>query len=342
MNDERSLMAGINALRMGYASNNHDNFDQIVCPPWTRRDIGDMLDIRKGLDWLIAEIKSGYTLTEERHGWTIRNIDALHAALNRKELDCLAKAGFNPNQPRVPAGSPDGGEWTDGGGGSVGSRPTQKPRGNIIGELFGIRPAYGDTLPKPNSKPRSPREVARHLRSANPEPMEPKLPKEMSASPEAVEKIIGSEDFKPHPYRVRDNNGKPSGNWTIGYGHEIRRGETFPEDGLTPEGAEKLLDQDIREAENAVRRRVKVPLTQLQFDSLTSLTYNIGSGNLRDSEILKRLNEGDYDGAADAFSDYAYSRDSTGKPEIKPGLSTRRAEEADLFRQGTVQKKRWL
>jgi len=27
------------------------------------------------------------------------------------------KAGFDPNQPRVPAGSPDGGQWTDGGGG---------------------------------------------------------------------------------------------------------------------------------------------------------------------------------------------------------------------------------
>lgn len=275
-----------------------------------------MLDIRDGLDWLIAEMKSGYMLTEERHGWTIRNIYALHTVLNIKERDYLTKAGFNPNQPRVPAGSSDGGQWTDSGGGSVGSRPTQKPR--------------------------SPREIARHLRSANPELMQPKLPKEMSASPEAVEKIIGSEDFRPHPYRVRDNNGKPSGNWTIGYGHEIRRGETFPEDGLTPEGAEKLLDQDIREAENAVRRRVKVPITQPQFDSLTSLTYNIGSGNLRDSEILKRLNEGDYDGAANAFSDYVYSRDSTGKPEIKPRLSTRRAEEADLFRQGTVQKKGWL
>lgn len=27
---------------------------------------------------------------------------------------------FNPNQPRVPAGSPDGGQWTDGGGGREG------------------------------------------------------------------------------------------------------------------------------------------------------------------------------------------------------------------------------
>jgi hypothetical protein len=29
------------------------------------------------------------------------------------------KAGFNPNQPRVPAGNPDGGQWTNGDSGSV-------------------------------------------------------------------------------------------------------------------------------------------------------------------------------------------------------------------------------
>jgi hypothetical protein len=28
----------------------------------------------------------------------------------------LAKAGFNPDEPRIPAGEPDGGEWTTGGG----------------------------------------------------------------------------------------------------------------------------------------------------------------------------------------------------------------------------------
>jgi hypothetical protein len=31
------------------------------------------------------------------------------------------KAGFDPNQPRVPAGNPDGGQWTGTGGGSGGT-----------------------------------------------------------------------------------------------------------------------------------------------------------------------------------------------------------------------------
>jgi CDI toxin RNase A-like protein len=34
------------------------------------------------------------------------------------------KAKFNQNQPRVPAGSPDGGQWIDGGGGADDDRPS--------------------------------------------------------------------------------------------------------------------------------------------------------------------------------------------------------------------------
>src|SRR4029077_12459388 len=38
----------------------------------------------------------------------------------RELLLDLRKAGFNPDEPRVPAGSPDGGQWTsEGGNGAV-------------------------------------------------------------------------------------------------------------------------------------------------------------------------------------------------------------------------------
>jgi hypothetical protein len=38
-----------------------------------------------------------------------------------------AKAGYDPNQPRVPEGNEDGGQWTDGGGGG-GSRSSGRVR----------------------------------------------------------------------------------------------------------------------------------------------------------------------------------------------------------------------
>jgi lysozyme len=44
-----------------------------------------------------------------------------------------------------------------------------------------------------------------------------------------------------------------------------------------------------------------VPLTQNQFDALVSLVFNIGGGAFRKSTLLKKLNAGDIQGAADQF-----------------------------------------
>ncbi len=41
----------------------------------------------------------------------------LRFGYERWKREQASKANFNPNQPRVPAGNPDGGQWTDTGGG---------------------------------------------------------------------------------------------------------------------------------------------------------------------------------------------------------------------------------
>ncbi|HET7446782.1 MAG TPA: hypothetical protein VFJ49_02510 [Methyloceanibacter sp.] len=48
-----------------------------------------------------------------------------------RNLERAVKANFNPNQPRVPRGNPDGGQWTGTGGGGGGGRTriAQMPRG---------------------------------------------------------------------------------------------------------------------------------------------------------------------------------------------------------------------
>jgi hypothetical protein len=49
---------------------------------------------------------------------------------------------YSPNQPRVPAGNPDGGQWTDGDGSSGASVPNStQPMGNID---FGDLPSFSD------------------------------------------------------------------------------------------------------------------------------------------------------------------------------------------------------
>ena len=45
-----------------------------------------------------------------------------------RNLQRAIKANFDPNQPRVPRGNPDGGQWTRTGGGSGRPRVAQMPR----------------------------------------------------------------------------------------------------------------------------------------------------------------------------------------------------------------------
>lgn len=55
-----------------------------------------------------------------------RELVALAAELKFRRL--LRKAGFNPDQPRVPAGNPDGGQWTSDGGGSADESASDRVR----------------------------------------------------------------------------------------------------------------------------------------------------------------------------------------------------------------------
>lgn len=115
----------------------------------------------------------------------------------------------------------------------------------------------------------------------------------------------------------------PAGIPTIGYGSTagVQMGQT-----ITAERAEQLLREDVRQFEAAVSRLVKVPLTQGQFDSLTSFAFNLGEKALEKSTLLRLLNAGDYSGAAAQFDRWVYA---SGKK--LPGLITRRAAERALF-----------
>lgn len=72
------------------------------------------------------------------------------------------------------------------------------------------------------------------------------------------------------------------GTLTIGYGHTDAAGYPKIHQGMrvTKEEAEEILDADLDDCEAAVNR-VKLPLTQAQFDVLVSFTFNCGPGNLK-------------------------------------------------------------
>jgi lysozyme len=110
---------------------------------------------------------------------------------------------------------------------------------------------------------------------------------------------------------------------TIGYGSTggIKEGQT-----ITQEQAEEMLVDDLDAAAEAVRKLVTVPLNQGQFDALCDFVFNLGEGRLRDSTLLRLLNQGRYGEAAAQFRFWVMAG---GHP--LPGLIKRRAAERAMF-----------
>lgn len=118
----------------------------------------------------------------------------------------------------------------------------------------------------------------------------------------------------------------PAGNYTIGYGHLMHPNEGMIPVSLSPDGAEDLLKQDLEKAEKHVKDLVRVPLSQGQFDALVSFTFNVGETNLRNSTLLKKVNQADFEGAAEEFDRWIHAG---GK--VLQGLVKRRSAEKGLF-----------
>ncbi len=115
----------------------------------------------------------------------------------------------------------------------------------------------------------------------------------------------------------------PAGVWTIGYGHtsKVIEGQV-----ITQMQAEEFLKQDLKQFETVLKNLVKVEINQNQFDALVSFCYNLGTGNLKSSTLLKLLNKGDYNEAAEQFDRWVYA----GGKKLS-GLVRRRAAEKELF-----------
>lgn len=121
---------------------------------------------------------------------------------------------------------------------------------------------------------------------------------------------------------------------TVGYGTLVDGKENFVESVLgrpftgsvSEDEALKLMKAEVDQNVKTISNSVKVPLTQNQLDALTSFTYNVGEGAFKKSTLLKKLNAGDYNGAANELDRWTFA----GGKQIK-GLANRRQMEKDLF-----------
>jgi len=144
------------------------------------------------------------------------------------------------------------------------------------------------------------------------------------------------EGFEPYVYE------DVAGLETIGYGHLLTAqekqsgsvnidGVSYPlSSGLDRDQARALLRQDAANAERAVQQRVKVELTQSQFDSLASFVFNVGSSAFSNSTLLKRLNSGDYSAVPGELMRWNKARVDGELVEVN-GLTRRRESEASIF-----------
>lgn len=115
---------------------------------------------------------------------------------------------------------------------------------------------------------------------------------------------------------------------TIGYGHKIRAGEAFPGP-ITKERVDELFQSDLAYPQQLVRNNVRVPLSQAEYDALVSLGYNVPGALRGTSEMVKRLNAGDYAGAASEMLRWNH----IGKRPAA-GLTERRGRESEIFLRG--------
>jgi lysozyme len=125
-----------------------------------------------------------------------------------------------------------------------------------------------------------------------------------------------------------------AGIWTIGYGSiiyedkkPVKKGDT-----ITLQRADKLIEREISAKSAKVNAALgNVSVDQNQFNALVSFAYNVGTGALLSSTLLKRVRANPDDPKIrDAFMMWNKAH-INGKLVAVKGLTKRRVAEADLY-----------
>jgi len=118
------------------------------------------------------------------------------------------------------------------------------------------------------------------------------------------------------------------GVWTIGYGITTNAGLGVIKKGMkiTQEQADDMLLAALAKYEKTVSDSLRRNPTQVQYDAMVSLCYNIGQSAFAKSTVVKRFNAGDIAGAADAFMMWVKAGGKTVQ-----GLVNRRHDERRHF-----------
>jgi len=131
-----------------------------------------------------------------------------------------------------------------------------------------------------------------------------------------------------HQRSYLDSGGLP----TICTGHtgpEVKLGLYY-----SKEQCAELLRQDSQSAVNAVRKSIKVPLYQTEFDALVDFCFNVGNQACTTSTLFTMVNRKQYEDAAEQFRRWRFVKgeDCAYRKSNCYGVYQRRLDEAKLFR----------
>ena len=155
----------------------------------------------------------------------------------------------------------------------------------------------------------------------------------MKMSPEAKARMRATEK---NVYKYYNDMGKNKGHCTWGAGILAHKGVCTPEElgkKVSAQSVDQEFERRVADAERAVRRNIKVPVNQAQFDALCSLTYNTGATGANGTYGF--VNANDFEGAAANISKLIkveVKEKGKKKLVIAPGLIKRREEESAPFR----------
>lgn len=127
----------------------------------------------------------------------------------------------------------------------------------------------------------------------------------------------GLEGVRYQPYR------DVIGLWTVCYGHagsDVMLGKTYSET-----ECRALLNKDLTAVARQINPFIRVEIPEATRGALYSFVYNVGAGNFRTSTLLRKINQGDIQGACDQLRRWTYAGGQQWK-----GLITRREIEREV------------
>ena len=140
-----------------------------------------------------------------------------------------------------------------------------------------------------------------------------------------IDLVKQHEGFRSYAYI--DSSGLP----VIGYGQTMINGQTVRMGQyITQAQADAALLQELYRIQHLVLAHIRVELTPHQLGALTSLVYNAGTRVISQSTLSRKLNAGDYKGAALEFTRWNKANQG-GRLVAMPGLTKRRIAEQNLF-----------